>query len=112
MDFEGIIQDPKSGDLQSMIPRHTHIPVIVSEKLITEKPDVLTWLAQHDISCDHLVMPEVKQGLDELLRWKAKQCDALDVWAYMSYDPSQAWAMTKLRNKLVICPAVGRSFHI
>lgn len=112
VDFEGIIQDPESGDLNPMIPRHTHIPVIVSKKLITEKPDLLTWLAQRDISCDHLVMPEVRQGLDELLQWKAKQCDALDVWTYMSYASHEAWAMTKLRNKLVICPAVGRSLHV
>jgi len=111
VDFEGIIQDRETGELNSMIPRHTHIPVIVSEKLETARPNVLDWLAKRDVSCDHLVMPKVTSPLATFTQWKAKQCDDLGVWTYMAHEPQQARAMTKLRNKLVICPAIGRSLH-
>ncbi len=103
----------KEENLAWTVPRFTHITTLLSDMPSTDHnvEAIRSWMLQHDITCDNLVLrPEAIQvGSEEHITWKAKQASFYASGLYVAEHAEQAASLTRHKNKLVLCPALGKS---
>lgn len=100
-------------ELETTVPRFTHVPTIISDEpdTISNVNQTVGWLDRNDITYDSLLHRPKGLALDSYkhVRWKVETATRKSSGLFVTDHPEQAGSLTAHKYKCVLCPKLGKS---